>query len=122
MTMIQISVVCFIAALHLYLMYVEMFAWEERGPRFLTKFDAEFFEISTPLAKNMGLYNGFLAVGLLWSQFFVEPPFRSSALLFFLSCIAVAGIVGAVTADRKILFLQSVPAFIGIGLVLILLA
>ncbi len=122
MTFLQTLVICLVAVIHLYLMYVEMFAWETRGARFLTRFDADFFRISKPLAINMGLYNGFMAAGLLGSEFLVEPPFKTSALLFFLGCLTIAGIFGAKTAETKLFFVQSVPALIGIGLVLVLLA
>ncbi len=122
MALLQTLVICLVAVIHLYLMYVEIWAWEERGPKFLVKFDANFFEVSKPLAANMGLYNGFMAAGLLLSQFFVAPPFQASALLFFLGCLAIAGVVGGLTAEIKLILLQSVPAIIGMGLVLILLA
>ncbi|MEM7290673.1 MAG: DUF1304 domain-containing protein [Pseudomonadota bacterium] len=121
MSLLQTLTVCLVAAIHLYLMFVEMFAWESRGARFLTRFDQEFFAISKPLAANMGLYNGFFAVGLLLSQFFLAPPFQAKALMFLLSCLAIAGIVGARTAEKKLFLVQSVPAFVGIGLVLLVL-
>ena len=69
MILFQTLVICLVAVIHLYLMFVEIFAWETRGARFLTRFDDEFFAISKPLAANMGLYNGFMAAGLLLSQF-----------------------------------------------------
>ena len=70
------------------------------------------------MAKNQGLYNGFLAAGLLWSLV-AQSPFDFQLKLFFLGCVFVAGIVGAITASKKILYIQSLPALIAIVLVFI---
>ncbi|MEM8687877.1 MAG: DUF1304 domain-containing protein [Pseudomonadota bacterium] len=120
MTYLPKIAVSAVALIHLLFLYVEMFDWQKGGQDFLTKFDPDFFRECAPLAQNMGLYNGFLAAGLIWAQFFVAPQFRSSATVFFLVCVAVAGAFGAVTADQKLFFYQCFPALIGLGLVMIL--
>lgn len=70
------------------------------------------------MAANQGLYNGFLATGLIWTFFISNAEWSMHIALFFLACVAVAGLYGAATADKKILFVQTVPASIGIILIL----
>ena len=108
-----------VAVLHLYFMWFEMFAWTTRGRKVFRKFPAELFEPTKPLAANQGLYNGFLAVGLLWTYFISDPVWNVNISLFFLGCVAIAGIYGALTADKKIFFVQALPALIGILLILL---
>ena len=97
-----------VALLHFYFLYLEMFAWEAPRTRAAFKTTAEFAKASKTLAANQGLYNGFLAAGLLWSLWLGEPgrPFT----LFLLACVIVAGLYGAATASRRILFIQALPA------------
>jgi putative membrane protein len=71
------------------------------------------------MAGNQGLYNGFLAAGLIWSYLITDAVWSSNVALFFLGCVAVAGLYGAATAAKQILFVQTVPAGIGIALVLL---
>lgn len=71
------------------------------------------------LAANQGLYNGFLAAGLIWSLFIRDPQWHNNVALFFLSCVVVAGLYGALTADRSILFKQALPAIIGMSATII---
>lgn len=107
------------AILHVYFMYMEMFLWEK--PRTLKAFGltADFAKQTKMLAFNQGLYNGFLAAGLLWSLFSTEEFFSKQLQIFFLSCIFLAGVVGAKTVSKKIFFVQSIPAMIPLILVLI---
>ncbi len=107
-----------VALLHVYFMVLESFLWA-------TPFGEKTFQRSheeqmrtKALAQNQGLYNGFLAAGLAWS-FFTTPDFAYALRLFFLVCIVIAGIVGAVTAAKKILFIQSLPAAIALALVVL---
>lgn len=95
-----------VAAIHVYIVVLEMFLW--RGPRGRAAFGttAEFAEQTATLAANQGLYNGFLAAGLVWS--IVADDFAFA--VFFLLCVIVAGLYGAATVSRRILFVQSVPA------------
>lgn len=96
-----------------------MFAWETRGRKVFSKFPRELFGQTKVLAANQGLYNGFLAAGLIWTFFIVDTDWKNNVMMFFLSCVAVAGIYGAATADRKIFFVQALPALIALGLLLI---
>ncbi len=108
----------FVAFLHLYFLWLEMFAWTTRAKKVFIGFPPDFFDKTKNMAANQGLYNGFLAAGLIWS-FFIENPFWwVNVALFFLSCVAVAGIFGAATVSKKIFFVQGLPALIGILLLL----
>jgi putative membrane protein len=102
----------FIAFIHVYILWLEMFGWTTRGKKVFTKFDDDFFEKTKSLAANQGLYNGFLAAGLIWTFFITDSAWKEHISIFFLSCVAIAGIYGALTADRKILFVQTIPAVI----------
>lgn len=111
-------VIGLVAFIHLYILWFEMFAWETRGPKVFRGFPKDLFPKTKAMAANQGLYNGFLAAGLIWSFLISDPIWSSNVALFFLGCVAVAGIYGAATADKKIIFVQTVPAVIGILLVL----
>lgn len=108
-----------IALLHLYILWFEMFAWETKGREVFRGFPKELFPQTKVMAANQGLYNGFLAAGLIWTFFIENEAWKAYVALFFLSCIAVAGIFGAATASKKILFVQTVPSVIAIGLILL---
>lgn len=113
------TLITLIALFHLYIMWFEMFAWETRGPKIFRQFPRELFPKTKALAANQGLYNGFLAAGLIWTFFITDAHWRTNVALFFLGCVAVAGIYGALTASKKILFVQGIPALITIALILI---
>lgn len=106
-----------IAVFHLYVLWIEMFAWLSRGPKVFKSIPKELFPPTKVLAANQGLYNGFLAAGLIWSLFICEPIWQNEIRLFFLSCVALAGIYGGMTAGKRIFFVQAGPALVGIGLV-----
>lgn len=108
-------VVGLLAALHVYILIVEMFLWDTPYGRKAFGLTREFSVATKVLAANQGLYNGFLAAGLVWGLF--SPG--AQVELFFLACILVAGVFGAATSSRKILFVQALPATIGIALVLL---
>jgi putative membrane protein len=108
-----------VAFIHLYILWFEMFAWESRGPRVFKNFPKDLFPPTKAMAANQGLYNGFLAAGLIWTFFICDIAWRDNVALFFLACVAIAGLYGTFTADKKILFVQTVPAMIGILLVLL---
>lgn len=108
-----------IALIHIYIVWFEMFAWTTRGPKVFSSFPKDLFPKTTALAGNQGLYNGFLVAGLVWTFFIKDPVWRDNVSIFFLSCVAVAGIYGAATAERKILFVQTVPALLALGCVLL---
>jgi putative membrane protein len=105
--------VALIALEHLYIMYIEMFAWETKGKEtFKGSLAPELFKPTKVLAANQGLYNGFLAAGLIWSLFVEDHHWRFHVAIFFLTCIIVAGIYGAATASKKIFFVQALPAIV----------
>jgi putative membrane protein len=112
--MIAIAVV---ASIHLYILVLEMFLWDKPQGRKAFGLTEEFARSTKVLAANQGLYNGFLAAGLLWSIWLGQAG--AQVALFFLICVSVAGLYGAATASRKILSIQAVPAAIAIGLVLL---
>jgi len=103
-----------VALLHAYFLVLEMFLWDK--PRGMRVFGTtpEYAAASKTLAANQGLYNGFLAAGLIWG-FFAGDPVK----IFFLACVIVAGAYGAATVNLKILWVQAAPAAIALALVLI---
>ena len=103
-----------VALLHLYFLVLEMFLWTK--PRGMRVFGTtpEYAAASKTLAANQGLYNGFLAAGLIWGLFAGAP-----VKIFFLACVIVAGVFGAATVNLKILWVQALPAAIALVLVLI---
>jgi putative membrane protein len=106
-----------VAFIHCYILWLEMFAWTTRGPKAFNKSLQE-LENSKVLAANQGLYNGFLAAGLIWTFFISNAQWHNYVALFFLSCVAVAGIYGALTVTKKIFYIQAVPALLVILLIL----
>ncbi|MGI9652142.1 DUF1304 domain-containing protein [Chryseobacterium sp. RLHN22] len=109
-----------VAIEHLYILWMEMFAWETKGREVFKKaLPAEMFKPTKGLAANQGLYNGFLAAGLIWSLLIDDPKWQMNIALFFLGCVAVAGIYGAVSATKKIFFVQALPAILAIIAVLL---
>jgi putative membrane protein len=103
-----------IAALHLYFLYFEMFAWDTIGRKTFKQIPAEVFPKTKVLAANQGLYNGFLVAGLIWSFLIEDQRWSFYVAVFFLSCVLVAGIFGAVTASKKIFWIQGLPALIAL--------
>jgi len=104
------ALVALVALAHLYFLVLEMFLWTK--PRGLKTFrmTAEKAADSAALAANQGLYNGFLAAGLIWGLVHGVPAFALQIKTFFLLCVIVAGVYGAATVSRKILFVQALPA------------
>jgi putative membrane protein len=117
MSLIANVVVALIGLLHVYILVLEMFLWDK--PAGLRAFgqSLEKAQASKVLAANQGLYNGFLAAGLFWGLSLGSAG--DSIKVFFLSCVLVAGVYGAATASRKILFIQAIPAALGLLLVLL---
>jgi len=110
--MVANVVVALVALIHAYILVLEMFFWDK--PQGMKAFGTtpEFAAATKVLAANQGLYNGFLAAGLGWGIWLGEAgdPIKT----FFLLCVAVAGLYGAATASRKILFVQTMPAAIAL--------
>lgn len=109
-------VVLLVALLHIWILVLEMFLWEK--PAGLRAFNQTHERAATTktMAANQGLYNGFLAAGLLWGLY--QGAAGYDFKIFFLLCVIAAGVYGAATANRKILFIQALPAVIGLLLVL----
>ena len=107
-----------VALLHIYFMTLEMFLWTK--PFGLKTFgkSREFALATKDLAANQGLYNGFLAAGLIWGLVHPQAEFGFQIKVFFLLCVAIAGLYGAATVSRKIFFIQAVPALIALGLLI----
>ena len=101
-----------IAALHLYIAWFEIFAWTTKGPKIFASLPKDLFEPTMSMAANQGLYNAFLAGGLIWSLIIKDRVWSKNIALFFLACIAIAGIFGAFTVSTNIVFVQTVPAII----------
>ena len=114
MNILSQIIVGFIAIIHLYILWLEMFAWLTRGPKVFRTIPPDLFEKTKVMAANQGLYNGFLAAGLIWSLFISDAAWSNNIAIFFLGCVLVAGIYGAMTASKRILFVQAVPAAIGL--------
>ncbi|MEM6806516.1 MAG: DUF1304 domain-containing protein [Bacteroidota bacterium] len=109
--------IALVAFLHLYFLYFEMFAWTSLGPKVFRKFPKDLFEPTKSMAANQGLYNGFLSAGLIWSFFISDPIWQKNVAYFFLGCVAVAGIYGALSVSKRIFTIQALPALIAMLLV-----
>jgi putative membrane protein len=110
------AVIVLVAALHVYFLVLEMFLWRSPFGRRTFGTTAEFAESSAVLAANQGLYNGFLAAGLLWALVWYGISSGRAILTFFLACVIVAGIYGGLTVSRRILMVQALPAAIAAAL------
>ena len=110
-------VIGLVAVLHLYFLVLEMFLWRTPKGRATFGMTQEHADATATLAANQGLYNGFLAAGLVWSLL-AGGKTGEHAALFFLGCVVVAGVYGAATVNKRILFVQALPAAVGVALVL----
>ena len=91
-----------------------MFAWTTRAKKVFKTIPEDQFEKTKVMAANQGLYNGFLAFGLIWSLIISDENWSKNVALFFLSCVFVAGIYGAITVSKRILYVQIIPALMGL--------
>lgn len=114
MTLAATLITGFVAALHFYFLVLEMFLWTKPAGRKAFGLTLEQAQSTKVLAANQGLYNGFLATGLVWGIYLGDAG--NPIKVFFLGCVVVAGVYGAATASKKILFIQALPAAIGLGL------
>ena len=112
MTLITGIVIGFVALLHVGFLILEMFLWDHPVGRKTFKMTSEYSKASASLAANQGLYNGFLAAGLIWGL--VTGDFATRA--FFLICVLIAGIYGGFTAKRSILYMQALPGLLALVL------
>lgn len=102
--------IAFVAVLHLGFLVLEMFLWNHPVGRKTFKMTPEYSQASASLAANQGLYNGFLAAGLIWGLISGETAIK----IFFLLCMIVAGIFGGLTAKRSILYIQALPGLLAL--------
>ena len=118
MATVAVLLVAIVAAIHVYIVVLEMFLW--RTPRGLRSFGTTqaFADASAALAANQGLYNGFLVAGLVWGLLAADPV-GFQVKVFFLACVIVAGLYGAATVSRRILVVQALPAALALAAVLI---
>jgi len=112
MSLVATTIVALLALIHVYILVLEMFLWDTPKGRKAFGLTPEFSAASKVLAANQGLYNGFLAAGLFWGLWLGAGG--TGVKVFFLACVAVAGLYGAATASKRILFIQTVPACIGL--------
>ena len=118
MDIIQKLSVLVVAIIHLGFLYLEMFLWKTPKGQKIFKNDTEFAKRTASLAANQGLYNGFLSAGLIWSLLCLDP-FSFQLKLFFLVSIIIAGIFGAVTVSKNIIYYQALPAVIALLLTIL---
>ena len=119
MNMILNILIVVIALEHLYFMYFEMFAWETIGKKTFKSLPEHLFKPTKGLAANQGLYNGFLAAGLIWSLFITDSDWSVNIATFFLGCVITAGVYGAISASRKIFIVQAMPAIVALSIIII---
>ncbi|OAA65582.1 hypothetical protein SPI_02369 [Niveomyces insectorum RCEF 264] len=108
-----------ISILHVYILVLEMFLWTTPAGRKAFKLTPDFAAKTRSLAANMGLYNGFLAAGLAWGILHPDPAFQTQIRVFFFGCVTVAGLVGAVTSSKRILYVQFVPGSLALAVTLL---
>jgi putative membrane protein len=116
MALITDILIGLVALLHVYIVVLEMFLWDTPYGRRVFRTTPEFAAASKVLAANQGLYNGFLAAGLFWGLWLGDGHYGWHIKLFFLACVAVAGIYGGWTANRRIFFMQGLPAIVALVL------
>ncbi|KAA2219449.1 MULTISPECIES: DUF1304 domain-containing protein [Maribacter] len=114
MVLVAQIVTFLVALLHCYFLWLEMFAWTTKARKVFRNFPSDLFEPTKSMAANQGLYNGFLAAGLFWSLIITSPIWSVNVALFFLACVLIAGLYGALTVSKKIFYVQGLPALLGI--------
>lgn len=115
MAIISKIFILLVAVEHLYILYMEMFAWETLGKKtFRGAMKDELFTPTKILAANQGLYNGFLAAGLIWSLFISDVYWSKNVGMFFLMCVIAAGLYGGFSSSKRIIVVQAVPAVIAL--------
>ena len=120
MNLLSQIIVGLVAFIHFYILWLEMFVWTTRARKVFKTIPDDMFEKTKVMAANQGLYNGFLVAGLVWSLFICDAAWSKNIAFFFLSCVLVAGLYGAITVSKRIFYVQSVPAILGILSLLLL--
>ena len=113
MSTLALSLIALVALLHLYFLVLEMFLWTRPLGRKVFRMSPEKAETTKVLAANQGLYNGFLVAGLVWSIL----AQRVDVATFFLACVTVAGAYGAVTVNKRIFYVQALPAIVALAVI-----
>jgi putative membrane protein len=113
MSTLALSLIALVALLHLYFLVLEMFLWTRPLGRKVFRMSPEKAEMTKVLAANQGLYNGFLVAGLVWSIL----AQRVDVATFFLACVAVAGAYGAATVNKRIFYVQALPAIVALAMI-----
>ena len=111
--------IAIVAIEHIYILWLEMFAWTTVGRKIFKSLPKDLFEPTKVLAANQGLYNGFLAAGLIWSLLISDPIWWVNVATFFLGCVIVAATYGAWTAGKSIFIKQGIPAILAMVVLLI---
>jgi putative membrane protein len=106
--------IAIVAIEHLYILWLEMFVWTTRGKKVFKTIPPDMFEKTKILAANQGLYNGFLAAGLIWSLLIGNREWSHNIAIFFLSCVLIAGIFGGMTVHKSIFVKQGIPALLAL--------
>lgn len=114
MHLISQVLIVLVALLHLYFLWLEMFVWTTKAYKVFRNFPKDLFKKTKTMAANQGLYNGFLSAGLIWSLFITDAVWSNNIALFFLTCVAIAGIYGAYSVSKSIFYVQGIPAVLGI--------
>ncbi|MES3018034.1 MAG: DUF1304 domain-containing protein [Bacteroidota bacterium] len=110
MNLIAKILIAIVAIEHLYILWLEMFAWTTAGRRTFKSMSADMFQKTKSMAANQGLYNGFLSAGLIWSLIITDELWSQNVAIFFLGCVIVAGLYGGITVQKSILYVQALPA------------
>ncbi|MES1226366.1 MAG: DUF1304 domain-containing protein [Bacteroidota bacterium] len=114
MALLPKLLISIVALEHLYILYIEMFAWTTKGRKTFKRFPPDLFEPTKQLAGNQGLYNGFLSAGLIWSLLISDVTWSTHIACFFLACVITAGIYGAITVQKTIFYVQAMPAILAL--------
>ena len=114
MNILSQIIIGLVAFIHLYILWLEMFVWTTVGRKVFKTIPSDMFDKTKVMAANQGLYNGFLATGLIWSLFISDEMWSRNIALFFLNCVLIAGIYGAFSVSKRIFFVQGIPAILGI--------
>ena len=120
MKLISSILIGLVAIEHIYILWLEMFAWTTKGRKTFKSFPTELFDKTKSMAANQGLYNGFLAAGLVWSLCISNPLWSNYVAYFFLACVIIAGIYGSLTVQKSIFFIQAFPAILALIFTLLL--
>lgn len=110
MTQVSQLLVLIVAIIHIFILWLEMFAWITRARKVFRGMPDDFFAASKSMAANQGLYNGFLAAGLFWSVAITDAHWSVNTATFFLLCVLIAGLYGGITVQRSIVYVQALPA------------